>query len=129
MMEALCLALNLYFEARGEGPEGMLAVADVTVARTHDPRWPDSLCGVVFEPGQFSWTADPPPITDPASLALAWSLSLDVIEGRAPLLDLGATYYHEASAEPEWAPSFERLGQIGNHVFYRDRLDSGPVIN
>ena len=55
----ICLALNIYHEARGEPIEGQRAVASVTLNRTLDPRWPSTVCGVVYDPQQFSWTSHP----------------------------------------------------------------------
>ena len=53
---ALCLALNMFFEARDQDFEGMMMVADVTIERVEDKRFPDSICGVVWQRKQFSWT-------------------------------------------------------------------------
>ena len=44
-----CLALNLYHEARNELDAGLYAVADVTQNRVADPRWPNTICDVVYE--------------------------------------------------------------------------------
>ncbi len=59
----LCLALALYWEAKAEGPEGMLAVASVVLNRVAHPEFPDTVCGVVKQGGetppcQFSWWCD-----------------------------------------------------------------------
>jgi N-acetylmuramoyl-L-alanine amidase len=57
----LCLALNVYHEARGETVEGQVAVAMVTMNRAGwDTR---NVCPTVYKPRQFSWThrdAQPP---------------------------------------------------------------------
>jgi len=53
--ELHCLAGAVYFEARGEPLAGQLAVAEVIVNRTEDGRFPRSYCGVVAQPGQFSF--------------------------------------------------------------------------
>ncbi len=53
-----CLARNIYFESRGEPLEGQYAVAYVTLNRVLDSRWPDTICEVVYEPNQFSWTTN-----------------------------------------------------------------------
>ena len=45
--EVVCLAENIYHEARGEGIEGMLAVGHVTMNRVESSRFPDTVCGVV----------------------------------------------------------------------------------
>ena len=47
------LARVVYAEARGEGIEGMLAVADVILNRLKDDRFPDSIEDVIFQKGQF----------------------------------------------------------------------------
>lgn len=55
-----CLAANLYFEARGEPLKGQLAVAKVTLNRVKSKQYPDSICAVVFQKHQFSWTKQQP---------------------------------------------------------------------
>src|SRR6185295_3094726 len=63
--EQNCLAAALYYEARGEGLRGQMAVAEVVVRRAHTPGYPRSVCGVVYQgnPGgatscQFSWACN-----------------------------------------------------------------------
>ena len=43
----LCLALNVYHEARDQPVYGMQAVAEVVLNRVHDRRFPDTVCEVV----------------------------------------------------------------------------------
>jgi len=47
--EARCLAENIYHEARNQGTAGWLAVASVTLNRVADRRFPNTICGVVFQ--------------------------------------------------------------------------------
>ena len=51
-----CLAMNIYHEARGERMEGQIAVAQVTLNRAAHEEWPSTICDVVYQPKQFSWT-------------------------------------------------------------------------
>ena len=44
-----CLAENIYHEARNQGTAGWLAVASVTLNRVTDRRFPNTICGVVFQ--------------------------------------------------------------------------------
>lgn len=53
--EVDCLAKNIYHEARGESELGQKAVAWVTLNRTENPSFPDTVCGVVLQSHQFSW--------------------------------------------------------------------------
>ena len=47
--QLLCLAKNIYYEAGLEGREGMIAVAQVTLNRTEDDKFPKTVCGVVHQ--------------------------------------------------------------------------------
>jgi spore germination cell wall hydrolase CwlJ-like protein len=47
--EVRCLAENIYHEARNQGTAGWLAVASVTFNRVTDRRFPNTICGVVFQ--------------------------------------------------------------------------------
>ena len=52
----MCLALNIYHEARNQEVDGMYAVADVVMNRVEDYRYPSSVCGVVKQgPVRESW--------------------------------------------------------------------------
>lgn len=54
----LCLAANVFFEARDQDYDGRLAVMEVTQIRMDDHRYPDTICEVVHQPYAFSWTQD-----------------------------------------------------------------------
>lgn len=54
----MCMVCNIYFEARGESHLGKLAVGRTTLTRITHAEYPDSICAVVWQNGQFSWTAD-----------------------------------------------------------------------
>jgi len=122
---AICLALNMFFEARDQGFEGMMMVADVTTARVEDTRFPDSICEVVWQRKQFSWTHDglsDEPNTDTHHDRMAWALAQSaaesVLEGGLDLPGSGATHYHATSVQPYWAASKTKVGMVGDHVFY-----------
>src|SRR3954464_926829 len=53
-----CLALNVYYEARGESLAGQYAVAEVTMNRKSAARYPKTVCEVVYQKSAFSWTDD-----------------------------------------------------------------------
>jgi spore germination cell wall hydrolase CwlJ-like protein len=124
---ATCLAMALYYEARGEGPDGMMAVGEVIVNRVQHPDFPNTVCEVVKEDRgsksydcQFSFYCDGK-AEDPGDI-VAWStardIAADVLNGE--VLGHGATYFHAANVRPFWADVFDRVGSIGNHVFYTD---------
>jgi spore germination cell wall hydrolase CwlJ-like protein len=96
--DALCLARNIYFEARGEGARGQYAVAAVTLNRVREKRWPDGICGVVYQKKQFSWTISrpmsrPTVIDDRAAWQRAAEVAVLSLVGLAPDYSQGATHY------------------------------------
>jgi len=125
-----CLARNVYFEARGEPPEGQYAVAEVTMNRTASGRYPATVCAVVYEKrwdairnryvGAFSWTEfDSVPEPSGEAWEFARKVAEDVYYGRAPARVEGATYYHATTIKPSWSRTQQRVARIGRHVFYR----------
>lgn len=58
-----CLAQAIYYESKSEPLQGQLAVGNVVLNRTRSGRYPQSICGVVFQRSgrncQFSWSCRP----------------------------------------------------------------------
>lgn len=118
---ALCLALNVYHEARGEPRQGQLAVALATRNRAVEEG--NGVCWVVFRYAQFSWTMDARKLRRLPN-GPQWEASQRVAEQvlyGAYDFTKGATHYHAVKVQPRWAGTLERAGQWGDHVFYRPR--------
>ncbi|NKB99594.1 MAG: hypothetical protein GKR90_14010 [Pseudomonadales bacterium] len=121
--EQQCLALAIYWEARGEGAAGMYAVGSVVVNRVSDERFPDTVCRVVKQGGesppcQFSWwcdgKSDRP--TDIASWKQAMEIADKLLHSRRYTRTRGALYFHSTAVQPRWR--LKRVAKIGNHIFY-----------
>jgi N-acetylmuramoyl-L-alanine amidase len=115
-----CLALNVYHEARSESDEGKFAVAQVTLNRVRSARYPNTICEVVWQRRQFSWTRDGRP-DRPRNMA-AWNRALWVAILARDFNPLNmvarATHYHADYVRPMWASAHRRIRQIGRHIFY-----------
>lgn len=123
-VEQRCLALNLYWEARGEDRSGMIAVGWVVLNRMRSPHFPSTPCGVVYQGGErppceFSWWCDGK--SDRPGDQRSWQRALiaaaDLLVKPPPDPTGGALYYHSTSIRRPW--SRVRTVQIGRHVFYR----------
>lgn len=118
--EMQCLASAIFFEARSESLAGKLAVARVIINRSESGRFPRSLCGVVTQPGQFSFVRGGRIPTVSAS-ARNWASSVAI--ARVAMNDSwdspaeGALFFHARRVSPGWA--HQKLAQIDNHIFYR----------
>jgi spore germination cell wall hydrolase CwlJ-like protein len=122
-----CLTQAAYYEARGEGSDGMRAVVQVVLNRARHPAFPKSVCGVVFQGSgrrigcQFSFTCDGS-MRGPVNRA-AWNRARTVASAAlsgAVYAGVGnATHFHTTGVSPAWRNSLLRVSQVGSHVFYR----------
>ena len=129
-----CMALNVYYEARGSNLADKAAVADVVLNRVNDSRYPDTVCGVVKQglqdangnmlrnKCQFSWYCDGkhdrPQDEDRwvEAQSIAWNM---VEENKYRGITEGSTHYHATYVNPRWAKTLQLVGRIGAHIFYR----------
>lgn len=129
LQQGNCLADAMYYEARGEGRAGQLAIAEVVYNRMRSGYYPNTICGVVYEGAslhtgcQFSFTCS----GDMArrKSAVVWRhaqrLALQVVTGIVQLQNTtgGALSFHAEDVAPGWADTMARTVQIGHHIFYR----------
>ncbi|WP_417623891.1 cell wall hydrolase [Paremcibacter congregatus] len=125
-----CLAQAVYFEARSEPFEGQVAVAYVILNRVKDKRYPDNICGVVFQNEkrrnmcQFSFACDG--LSDNPYEMVAWNQARRVAGGtlKNAMSDVTArsTHYHATYVQPRWAKHLQPTIKVGQHVFYREDL-------
>jgi spore germination cell wall hydrolase CwlJ-like protein len=131
----MCMAANIYHEAKNQPMAGQIAVAQVVMNRVKDNRYPDNVCDVVkqgltYKNGkvvlgkcQFSWYCDGKKddvdkksekwrnCLRYASMVITNRITLDVTEG--------ATHYHATYVRPAWARTKTKTVRINRHIFYR----------
>lgn len=117
-----CLAANIYHEARGESYTGQVAVANVVMNRVQSKRWPNTVCGVVFQRYQFSWTIRKhPDINDEDAYVIASYVAALAVTGKLKSVVGGSNHYHADTIDtPYWAVGMEVVAKIGAHTFYVD---------
>jgi len=115
-----CLAGAVFFESKGEPLSGQLAVAQVVVNRARSGRFASDVCGVVRQPGQFSFVRRGViPAVDEARAA--WRTAVAV--ARVALAEAWggaasrALYFHARAVGVRGGMT--RVASIGNHVFFR----------
>ncbi len=130
--ERECLAQAIYHEARGETATGQLAVANVIVNRARSGKFPDSLCGVIYQNAdkgrykcQFTFACDGR--DDAPGERRAWAKSQDLAKRvyaefatgeEIGVLPGSALYYHTTAVRPSWANTFSRVAAVDSHIFY-----------
>lgn len=130
-----CHLDNLYHEIRGDTEEGIEAVMAVVNNRSRQSG--KTVCQVIYQPYQFSWTTKRPVVREKAVYAaLAMRLATRLARGASAGASGGgrhvtgnagqvakeillATHYHAYYVKPAWASKMKRLGRVGAHIFYR----------
>ena len=130
-----CMAEAIAYEAGHEPEAGQQAVAQVILNRLHQPAYPKTVCGVVYQGAerrtgcQFTFTCD-------GSLArwrpgASWPNAVRIatmaIDGGLPVGVGDATNYHADYVRPAWAAGLTRVAQIGAHIFYRPGAGGGAA--
>ena len=117
-----CMLKNVYHEARGEGVEGMQAVAAVTLNRAAQAN--TSVCDVVYARKQFSWTNTAKgrnkPIT--GDTTTVYAVVAQAMSGTMQDITGGATHYHTTKVKPIWRKSLDKVAKINNHIFYKGKI-------
>lgn len=117
-----CLAENIYHEARGESTEGMVAVGIVTINRVKHSKFKNSICKVVYEPKQFSWTRNSR-VRNAAKNKQAWAeskrIAINISKNKYPRWAKKYSksyFFHSGSSKTRWGKPL--IARTGNHVFY-----------
>ncbi len=118
--EMQCLAGTVYFESKGESLRGQLAVARVVMARAKSSRFPDSICGVVYQRKQFSFVrGGKMPWINKSHQHWRNAVAISKIAmndaWKSPVE--GALFFHARYVSPGWR--LTRMATIENHIFYR----------
>ena len=128
MMETalMCMALNIFFEARSEPIQGQIAVAEVTLNRVASDDYPNTICEVVLQENsqgcQFSWWCDGKSDSpkEHNSFQTSKSLAKLMIDDGQYISVVGknATHYHTDDIKPYWSDDMVKVEQVGKHIFY-----------
>jgi hypothetical protein len=125
--ELECLALTIYFEARGEPDDGKRAVGHVVMNRAMHPLFPRKVCEVVQQGGekfrnrcQFTWWCDGR--SDQPTQRRNWKiikvLARTIYWDKSRDPTGGALWYHADNVRPQWHSKLARGPKIGRHIFY-----------
>ena len=121
-LDVFCLAKNIFHEAGIEDELGKYAVAQVTLNRMKNPKYPTTVCDVVMDPWQFSWANDRS-IRWTRPKGSSWNESVKIAENvlikgyRVKGLER-ANYYHADYVNPRWKKPSAKIAQVGTHIFY-----------
>ncbi|WP_335869853.1 spore cortex-lytic enzyme [Bacillus sp. 2205SS5-2] len=108
------MANAVYGESRGESYEGQVAVAAVILNRVESQSFPNTVAGVIFEPGAFTAVADGQIWLTPNDKAK--KAVVDALNGWDPS-ENAIYYFNPVTATSKWIWSRPQIKQIGKHIF------------
>ena len=119
-LAVMCLAMNVFWEARDQEIAGQVAVAQVTMNRVESPKYPNDVCSVVYQHKQFSWYWDGK--SDVPKEAEAWDraqvVAKGVLAGSGHVGLKNVLHYHALTVKPYWSKTMQLAAQIEDHLFY-----------
>jgi N-acetylmuramoyl-L-alanine amidase len=108
------MANAVFGEARGEPYIGKVAVAAVILNRVQSSKFPNSVSGVIFQPGAFTAVSDGQIWLEPNEEAK--KAVKDAINGMDPSGEC-LYYFNPKTATSKWIWSRPQVKTIGNHIF------------
>jgi spore germination cell wall hydrolase CwlJ-like protein len=117
-----CLADNIYYEAANQPIKGKIAVANVVMNRTKEPkRFGSTPCSVINQKlhghPQFSWIEHRKRILYPDVYKECIKLAALVYTRNYPDVTFGSTFYKAVYVRNNWR--YIKMVQIGGHSFYK----------
>jgi spore germination cell wall hydrolase CwlJ-like protein len=132
--EKNCVKEALWYEARNQKADGILAVMSVIENRKNHPNYPGTYCSVIWQPSQFSYSQKGSGSTLEASVKLADKdtyalidvVAENAVQGRfKSLLPAGVLWYTTTSVNNYWTKTKMKFKKIRDHVFYKDKPKKG----
>jgi len=115
-----CMARAMYFESNRSSRDGMIAVGSVVMNRVASDAFPDDICSVVGQRGQFAPGVLTKPMTEDASRARVMAAASAVLAGeRHPDIE-NAQFFHMASYHAGYN-NMHYVLTTGGNAFYEKR--------
>lgn len=108
------LARLIHGEARGEPYTGQVAVAAVVLNRVNDSRFPNTIAGVIYQPGAFDVVTDGQINLVPNNIS--YKAARDALNGWDPTYGC-IYYYNPATSTSKWIWTRPIILTIGKHNF------------
>lgn len=124
-----CLALNIYYEGRGESELGKKIIAQTTLNRAKEEH--SNVCSEVLKPNQFSWVNSrvngrklnlrARPKENDESWQTCQTIAKKALNGSlsVPTKYRNVTHFHNPRVKPSWTRNMISLGRVDGHYYYQ----------
>ena len=131
MNDTACMAQAIFKEAANQSLAGKLAVGNVIQNRSESKLYPNKVCEVVYQKGQFQYTKNRIPKLKESDdkvykqMVDSTKAALMIMNNEVPDNTHGATSFVnlKIATHTDWLKSMKKTVMIGEHTFYRSRKD------
>lgn len=130
---AVCMTEALHFEARDQSIKGQAAVAVTILNRVKDKHFPNTVCKVINQYKQFSYTLTPIEerkaylrnlnILDSKALFVNVLVSLQALSGGFKGMHTSLHYFNPSIVTPSWASAFDSSFIIDDHKWVYNKQE------
>lgn len=120
-----CMTDAIYFEARNQSKKGKQAVGEVILNRVHSKKYGSTVCEVVYQKHQFTWTSKKHrKIKDRLQYKEARQIAYQLLYQNYHPIVPNATHFAKKSHSKKWFKSSKMIfvASIEDHVFFYERL-------
>lgn len=130
-----CMALNIYFEARGEPLIGQYAVGEVVMYRTMHDYFPNTICEVIKDGVYYNWNTTMPvkhlcafswycdrksdKPTNKQQYKKSLKIAKEILTNPSYNNKINySLFYHANTVEPAWSKNMKLVDVVYKHYFY-----------
>ena len=113
-----CLANTIYHVGHGEDNDGKRLIGELVINRVESDDFPDTICGVVYQDGQFQWTKGTWPITMQSQYEESVRISKELLNTKSTDMMPVLYYHHYMMPRPEWSYYRNRMLRHGEYIYY-----------
>ena len=111
------LACIINGEGRGESYIGQVAIGAVVMNRVKHASFPNTIAGVIYQPGAFDAVSDGQILLTPTQSCI--NAARDALNGWDPV-DGAIFYWNPRTATSKWVLTLTVTKTVGNHVFAKN---------
>ena len=111
------LACVINGEGRGESYIGQVAIGAVVMNRVKHAAFPNTIAGVIYQPGAFDAVSDGQILLTPTQSCI--NAARDALNGWDPV-DGAVFYWNPKTATSKWVLTLTVTKTVGNHVFAKN---------
>ena len=116
--EVDCLAKTIYHVGHSQDSDGKQLIGQLVLNRVKSDKFPNTICEVVYQNGQFQWTVGEWPIIMPEQYDESVKIANELLNTKATETIPVLYYHHYLKPKPTMFYYRNQLFRHGDYIFY-----------